>query len=236
MRLANLLQLETYPQRIEAYDISNLGAEHLTAGMIVCGEGKFKKSDYRNFKIKTVEGTDDYASMREVLSRRLAHLEDAEGSFSELPDLILLDGGKGHVSVIRQLTEELGLQIPVFGMVKDEHHKTRALCTDTEEISIAKERDLFSLIYRIQEEVHRYTVKCMENAKLKSLTTSTLTEIPGIGETKAKKLLLAFDSVRSIREADVDALEMVKGISHSDAERIYSFYRKIETSKESEAL
>ena len=224
LKLAKLLQLESYPQRIEAYDISNLGREHLTAGMIVCGDGKFKKSDYRSFKIKTVEGTDDYASMREVLSRRLAHLEDRDGSFAELPDLILLDGGRGHVSVIRELTEELGLPIPVFGMVKDEHHKTRALCTDQEEISIAKEQDLFALIHRIQEEVHRYTVKCMENAKLKALTTSTLTEIRGIGESKAKKLLLAFDGMETIREASVEELSAVEGISRRDAEAIWQYY------------
>ena len=225
VRLASLLQLESYPARIEAYDISNLGQEHLTAGMIVCEEGKFKKSDYRSFKIKTVEGTDDYASMREVLSRRLGHLSDREGSFSQIPDLILLDGGRGHVSTVRGLMGEMGLQIPVFGMVKDEHHKTRALCTDTEEISIAKERDLFSLIYRIQEEVHRYTVKCMENAKLKALTTSTLTEITGIGEVKAKKLLLAFDGMKEIREASVEDLARVSGISERDAKAIYAFYQ-----------
>ncbi len=224
LRLASLLGLETYPSRIEAYDISNLGQEHLTAGMIVCEEGKFKKSDYRSFKIKTVEGTDDYASMREVLSRRLSHLSDRDGSFAELPDLILLDGGRGHVSTIRELMQELGLQIPVFGMVKDEHHKTRALCTDNEEISIAKERDLFSLIYRIQEEVHRYTVKCMENAKLKTLTTSTLTQIDGIGEVKAKKLLLAFDGMQAIRQASVETLASVQGISERDARSVYAFY------------
>ena len=224
LKLASVLQLESYPQRIEAYDISNLGSEHLTAGMIVCEDGKFKKSDYRSFRIKTVDGTDDYGSMRETLFRRLSHLEDGEGSFAELPDLILLDGGRGHVSVIRELLEEMGLQIPVYGMVKDEYHKTRALCTDSEEISIAKERDLFSLIYRIQEEVHRYTVKCMENAKLKTLTTSTLTDIEGIGEVKAKKLLLAFDGLRAIREASVDELAEVKGISARDAEAIYAHY------------
>ena len=232
LKLANLLQLESYPQRIEAYDISNFGKEHLTAGMIVCGDGKFKKSDYRSFKIKTVEGTDDYASMREVLSRRLAHLTDGEGSFAELPDLILLDGGRGHVSVIRELTEELGLPIPVFGMVKDEHHKTRALCTDREEISIAKEQDLFSLIYRIQEEVHRYTVKCMENAKLKVLTTSTLTEIRGIGKSKAKKLLLAFDGMDAIRGATVEELEAVDGISRRDAEAIWQYYHEEQQKEE----
>lgn len=222
--LAEILRLESYPERIEAYDISNLGAEHLTAGMIVCREGSFCKADYRSFKIRTVEGTDDYASMREALSRRLSHLSDATGSFSELPDLILLDGGRGHVSVVRSLLDGLGLAIPVFGMVKDDYHKTRALCTDCEEISISRERDIFSLIYRIQEEVHRYTVKCMESAKRKALTTSVLTVIPGIGEVKAKRLLLTLNGLQAVKEASVETLAAVKGISRRDAESVYAYY------------
>lgn len=224
--LASKLGLEVLPERIEAYDISNLGTEHLTAGMVVLANGSFRKSDYRSFRIKTVEGTDDYASMREVLSRRLAHLTDESGSFAQPPDLILLDGGRGHVSVVRALLAELGLSIPVFGMVKDEHHKTRALCTDTDEISIARDRGLFTLIYKLQEEVHRYTVRCMEQAKLRSLTTSALTVIPGIGEAKAKKLLLAFDGLSAIKEADKTALAAVAGISARDAEAVYAYYHK----------
>lgn len=222
--LAQKLGLEVLPERIEAYDISNLGTEHLTAGMIVSVNGVFRKSDYRSFRIRTVEGTDDYASMREALSRRLAHLSDSSGSFSERPDLILLDGGRGHVSVVRELLAELGLDIPVFGMVKDDFHKTRALCTDTDEISIAKDRGLFTMIYKIQEEVHRYTVRCMEQAKLRTLTTSALTAVPGIGEAKAKKLLLAFDGLAALRSADVTALKAVAGISAKDAEAVYAYY------------
>lgn len=224
--LAGKLGLEVLPERIEAYDISNLGTEHLTAGMVVLANGSFRKSDYRSFRIRTVEGTDDYASMREVLSRRLAHLTDESGSFAQPPDLILLDGGRGHVSVVRALLAELGLSIPVFGMVKDEHHKTRALCTDTDEISIARDRGLFTLIYKLQEEVHRYTVRCMEQAKLRSLTTSALTVIPGIGETKAKKLLLAFDGLSALKQADKTALAAVAGISKRDAEAVYAYYHK----------
>lgn len=223
VRLSELLRLESYPERIEAYDISNLGSEHLTAGMIVCRDGKFAKSDYRTFRIKSVQGTtDDYASMREALSRRLEHLADEGGSFSELPDLILLDGGRGHVSVIRELLEEKGLDIPVFGMVKDDYHKTRALCTDAEEISIAREQDVYSLIYRIQEEVHRYTVSRMDNAKRKTLRTSVLTRIPGIGEAKAKKLLSAFGGMGALREASVDDIARVSGISQKDAEAVFA--------------
>ena len=230
--LAQKLGLEVLPERIEAYDISNLGTEHLTAGMIVSVNGVFRKSDYRSFRIRTVEGTDDYASMREALSRRLAHLSDSSGSFSERPDLILLDGGRGHVSVVRELLAELGLDIPVFGMVKDDFHKTRALCTDTDEISIAKDRGLFTMIYKIQEEVHRYTVRCMEQAKLRTLTTSALTAVPGIGEAKAKKLLLAFDGLAALRSADVTALKAVAGISAKDAEAVYAYYHPNEEKSE----
>lgn len=227
MRLCELLRLEVYPERIEAYDISNLGREHLTAGMIVYRDGKFEKSDYRSFSIRTVQGnTDDYASMREALSRRLGHLGDEEGSFANLPDLILLDGGKGHVSVVKELLCELGLEIAVFGMVKDDYHKTRALCTDTEEISIAREQDIYTLIYRIQEEVHRYTVGRMENAKRKTLKTSVLTKINGIGDAKAKKLLKAFGSVTAVRNATCEELRAVAGISARDADTIFSYYHE----------
>ena len=227
VRLAELLELPTYPSRIEAYDISNLGAEHITAGMIVCEEGKLCKSDYRHFKIKSVEGTtDDYASMRETLERRLSHLEDGEGSFGKLPDLILLDGGRGHVGVVRELMEELGLDIPVFGMVKDDFHKTRALCTEDGEISIARENSVFVLIYRIQEEVHRFTVSRMDAAKRKTLTHSTLTKIKGIGDAKAKALLAAFGGITGVKNATAEELAAVKGISRSDAENILAYYRK----------
>ena len=232
-RLSELLCLERYPERIEAYDISNLGAEHLTAGMVVCRDGKFAKSDYRTFRIRSVHGTtDDYASMREALSRRLEHLTDREGSFAELPDLILLDGGRGHVSVIRELLEERELDIPVFGMVKDDYHKTRALCTDSEEISIAREQDVYSLIYRIQEEVHRYTVSRMDNAKRKTLRTSVLTRIPGIGEAKAKKLLSAFGGMGALRLAAVEEIAKVSGISQKDAEAVWAdLHREKEKTK-----
>lgn len=226
LKLASMLQLETYPERIEAYDISNLGTEHLTAGMIVWRDGRFQKSDYRTFRIQSVQGTDDYASMREALSRRLAHLNDERGSFAELPDLILLDGGRGHVSVIRELLREKGLDIPVFGMVKDGEHKTRAICTENGEIGIVKEQDVFSLIYRIQEEVHRYTVGRMEHAKRKTVKTSSLTAIDGIGPAKAKRLLSAFGGIRAVREATQDELAGVKGISQKDALAVYDYFHR----------
>ena len=231
-RLSGMLCLENYPERIEAYDISNLGSEHLTAGMIVCENGKFQKSDYRSFSIRSVEGTDDYASMREALFRRLSHLSDADGAFSKLPDLILLDGGRGHVSTVRELLAELGLEIPVFGMVKDDYHKTRALCTDCEEISIAREQDVFTLIYRIQEEVHRYTVGRMTGAKRKTLKTSSLTQIEGIGEAKAKKLLAAFGGLRALKQASEAEILAVSGIGERDAAAVYAYFEEERRKKE----
>ena len=227
VRLAELLSLETYPERIEAYDISNIGHEHITAGMIVSEGGKLKRADYRSFKIKSVtDGTDDYGSMREALSRRFAHLEDSEGSFASYPDLILLDGGKGHVSVARALMVEMGIDIPVFGMVKDDYHKTRALCTDTEEISIARENSVFVFIYKLQEEVHRYTVSKMSNAKSKTITKSSLTKIKGIGDAKAKALLKELGGYTAVKNASLDALCAVKGISRADAENIISYFKE----------
>ncbi|MBQ9162337.1 MAG: excinuclease ABC subunit UvrC [Clostridia bacterium] len=220
VRLASLLGLEVYPSRIEAYDISNLGAEHITAGMVVLNNGKLARSDYRYFRIKSVEGTDDYAAMREALSRRLAHLSDGEGSFSACPDLILLDGGRGHVAVVRQLMSEMGLDIPVFGMVKDDFHKTRSLCSDSDEIGIAREGEVFVLLYKLQEEVHRFTVSKMDAAKRKTLTHSSLTKIKGIGDSKARLLLSRFGGLAGVRAANVGELAAVKGISRADAENI----------------
>jgi len=227
--LANLLKLETLPERIEAYDISNLGQEHLTAGMIVCENGKFKRGDYRVFKIKTVDGTDDYASMRETLERRFEHLEDSEGSFSNLPDLILLDGGRGHVATVKEMLYQKGIDVPVFGMVKDEHHKTRALTTEDAEINIAKEQQIFILIYKIQEEVHRFTVSRMENAKRKTIKRSSLEAIEGIGPAKAKILLGAFGGVRGVKAATETEIAAIKGISAADAARVYNYFNDKET-------
>ncbi len=227
LRLAQLCHLETYPERIEAYDISNLGAEHLTAGMIVCRDGQFHRADYRTFRIRGVEGkADDYASMREALARRLSYLTEgkSEESFGAYPDLILLDGGRGHVGVVRELMAQMGLEIPVFGMVKDDFHKTRALCTEHEEISIAREKQVFLLLYRIQEEVHRYTVSRMDAAKRKTLRRSSLENIPGIGPAKASALLRALGTLGAIKAADEATLSAVSGISARDARLVYAYF------------
>ena len=142
-----------------------------------------------------------------------------------MPDLILLDGGRGHVSTVRRLLEELGLDIPVFGMVKDSFHKTRAICDEHDEISIAREQAVFSFVYRIQEEVHRYTVSRMQGAKRKTLRTSSLEKIPGIGAVKAKKLLSALGGLAAVKQASEERLSAVAGISVRDARAVYAYFK-----------
>ena len=222
-KLASMLSLKEIPKRIEAYDISNLGKEHITAGMVVAKDGKLKKKDYRSFSIRTTNGIDDYGAMREALSRRLSHLNDYEGSFSEKPDLILLDGGAGHVSTVRTLLSELGIDIPVYGMVKDEHHKTRALSDGENDISIAREQSVFVFIYGLQEEVHRYSVSRMDSAKRKTLKRSVLEDIKGIGPAKAKRILKAAGSITALKNADIGKMAEM-GIPPKDAMLIYEHF------------
>ena len=225
IRLAELLCLESVPQRIEAYDISNIGSENITAGMVVYHNGKQQKSDYRVFHIKSTQGPDDYAAMREAITRRLEHLKnDTSGSFAEYPDLLLIDGGKGHVAAVKGVLENMGIEIPVFGMVKDDFHKTRALCTDVEEINIAKEKAIFMLIYKIQEEVHRFTVSKTMNAKRSTLKHSSLEKIHGIGPQKAKKLLHAFGTLNALKTASQEELKRIGRISLADAEAVYRYF------------
>ncbi|MBO5373863.1 MAG: excinuclease ABC subunit UvrC [Clostridia bacterium] len=224
-KLGEMLGLEEIPERIEAYDISNLGNEHITAGMIVSENGKLIKKDYRVFKIKQQSGADDYSAMKEVLSRRISHLGDSMGSYSKMPNLILLDGGMTHVGVAKKLFSETGINIPVFGMVKDEHHKTRTIVTDSEEISIAKDQSVFIFVYKLQEEVHRFTVSRMDNSKRKTLKTSFLEKIPGIGPGKAKKLLAHFKTISSLKKASVEDIMQVDGIGSSDANKIFEYFK-----------
>ena len=223
IKLASMLSLEVVPEHIEAYDISNFGNDNITGGMISVRNGRFCRKEYRTYKIRGNYGAqDDYASMRETVERRLSHTE------SSYPDLILLDGGKGHVSTIKQLLYELDIDIPVFGMVKDSFHKTRALTTEDEELSIAREQSVFQLVYKIQEEVHRFTVNAMSGAKSRSLTHSSLEKIEGIGPTKAKTLLSHFKTISAIKEASIEELAEVKNISLKNAQSIYDHYRKVE--------
>lgn len=227
--LKNLLGLSKTPEYIESYDISHTGGDDNVAGMIVFKNGKPLKRAYRTFNIKSFTGQDDYGSMREVLSRRFDEYfkykdENATDGFGKLPDLILLDGGKGQVNAVREVLIEKNLNIPLFGMVKDSKHKTRAITGDGGEIAINSMRSAFTLVSEIQEEVHRFSVGFHHKKHTKKGLELSLTKIDGIGEKKAKELLKAFKTIKNIKSASVDELQKVKGINRELAEKIYEFY------------
>lgn len=229
--LKTLLGLEKTPEYIESYDISHTGGEDNVAGMIVFKNGRPLKRAYRTFNIKSFTGQDDYGSMREVLSRRFDEYEkykdqNLDEGFGKLPDLILLDGGKGQVNAVREVLVEKNLNIPLFGMVKDSKHKTRAITGDGGEIAINSTRSVFTLVSEIQEEVHRFSVGFHHKKHTKRGLESSLTKINGIGEAKAKELLKAFKTIKNIKNASVVELEAVKGINRQLAEEIYRYYRE----------
>ena len=225
--LAQTLGLEVVPDRIESYDISNFGNDNITAGMIVMEGTKFKKADYRVFNIKDTEYEDDYASMREAIRRRIRNTTVKKSTaFPVLPDLILLDGGKTHVSVVRAVLEEEGVDVPVFGMVKDDYHKTRALCDDENDVDISYDKALYMFIYRVQEEVHRFAISRMSGAKRKTLKTSSLEKIKGVGPAKAKLLLSHFGTLAALKNATAEELKAVKGINEETAENIVKYFGK----------
>lgn len=229
IKLASMLSLEVVPEHIESIDISNYGDENITAGIISVKNGKFDKKGYRTYKIRTTQSQDDYTSMREALTRRIAHADE-----QPLPDLFLLDGGKGHVGVVKELLSELKVDVPVFGMVKDEFHKTRAITDGESEISIAREQSVFVFVYKIQEEVHRYTIGRMRKAKEKTMRRSTLQDIDGIGAKKAAILLAHFGTIGKIKQASAEEIASVKGISKADGESVYRHYHGGEDAKATE--
>ena len=225
--LARLLGLPGPPAYIESYDISHTAGSHNVAGMVVFYNGRPLKSAYRKFNIQGIEGQDDYGSMRQVISRRLDEYEqnkDSGEGFGRLPDLILLDGGKGHVAAIRPLLKERGYDIPVFGMVKDDHHRTRAIAQDGGEIAIHAKRSAFTLVSAIQEEVHRFAITFHRKKRGKSHLRTSLTEIEGVGETRARALLRHFGSVKAVREASLEELYGVKGITRPVAEAVFRHF------------
>ncbi|MGM9680955.1 MAG: excinuclease ABC subunit UvrC [Eubacteriales bacterium] len=223
MKLASLLSLEVVPESIESIDISNYGDENITAGIISVKNGKFDKKGYRTYKIRSTQSQDDYLSMREALTRRVAHAKE-----QPLPDLFLLDGGKGHVNTVRELFTELKVDVPVFGMVKDDFHKTRAITDGENEISIAREQSVFMFVYKIQEEVHRYTIGRMRKSKEKTMKRSSLQDIPGIGAKKAAILLSAFGTVGKLKQATATEIGAVKGLSQKDGENVYKHFHEKE--------
>ncbi len=222
-RLSELLGLESIPNRIESYDISNIGDESIVASMIVYKDGKLKKSDYRLFNIRTTKGRDDYGSMREALERRILHIGDGSPSLGESPDLILLDGGMGQVNAVLEIMRKHSSDIPVFGMVKDDYHKTRAITDGAHEISIAHEMNVYAFIYKLQEETHRFAVKASTKNKSSTLTKSSLENIHGIGPKKAK-LILSKVKLSELKAMPKEEIESICGINKKDAESIFNYY------------
>ncbi len=234
--LQMLLQLKTRPNRIEAYDISNIQGSDNVGAMVVFENGRSAKRKYRLFKIKSFEGADDYAAMREVIYRRFRHALDEEeqirkgeilrkdAKFLPLPDLILLDGGKGHLSTITELLEMIETDIPTFGMVKDDRHRTRGLISPDGEIGIAPTSPIFKLITHIQDEVHNAAITY--HRKLHGKIDSELDKIIGIGEKRRKALLTTFKTVDKIKEATVDELMNVKEMDKKSAQSVYDYFRR----------
>ncbi len=226
IKLASTLKLEVVPERIEAYDISNIGNEAITGGMIVTKGTKLDKASYRTFNIKTTDGQDDYSSMREMTERRIRKALDGEKSFLPLPDLMLIDGGATHAECVREVLERMGVDIPVFGMFKDEYHKTRGLTDGQNEISIAKDRDIFMFIYKLQEEVHRFSISKMTAKKRKTISHSSLTNIKGVGDAKAREIMKHFTTLQNVKNASVEQLCEVKGVTEELAERITEYFKE----------
>ncbi len=236
--LKELLGLKEVPHRIEAYDISNIQGADNVGGMAVFEEGRMARRKYRIFKIRSFEGADDYAAMSEVIYRRFKHALDEEdmisngtllpkdAKFLPLPDLILLDGGKGHLNTISELLEMMDIDIPVFGMVKNDRHRTRGLISKDGEIEISPASRVFMLITNIQDEVHNTAISY--HRKLHGKITSELDKIGGIGEKRRKSLLTEFGSVDKIKEASADELASAKGMSLSAAQNVYNYFHKKE--------
>jgi excinuclease ABC subunit C len=214
--------------RVEAYDISNTAGFQSVGSMIVYENGKPKRNDYRKFKIKTVEGPNDYGSMYEVLTRRFIHgLEEQEKqteNFSRFPDLIMMDGGLGQVNIALQVLEELHINIPVCGMVKDDHHRTRALVYNERELPIDTHSESFRLITRIQDEAHRFAIEYHKSLRGKAQIHSVLDDIEGIGPTRRKALMKYFSDIGKIKQASVEELMQVPSMNERAAKSVYQFF------------
>ena len=223
-------------RRIEAFDISNISGFESVGSMIVYENGKPKRNDYRKFKIKWVKGANDYASMHEVLTRRFSHgLKEAEelkekgvdeefGSFTRFPDLIMMDGGRGQVNIALQVIQDLGLAIPVCGMVKDDNHRTRGLYYNNVEIPIDRHSEGFKLITRIQDEAHRFAIEYHRSLRSKGQVKSILDDIEGIGPNRRKALMREFKGLEPIKEASMEELLKVPGMNTRAAKSVYDFF------------
>jgi len=234
--LQNILQLEEPPYRIEAFDISNIQGVEPVGSMVVFENGVPRKSDYRRFKIRTIIGPDDYGSMEEVVRRRFVRgLREKElikkksidtGGFSTFPNLVMMDGGKGQVNVAEKVLEELDINVPVCGIVKDDHHNTRGIIFNNKEIDIYKNKETFMLITRIQDEAHRFAISYHRSLRSKKMFKSVLDNIQGVGEKRKKSLLRHFGSIDNIKKANVEELTQVESINRKIAENVYNYFRE----------
>ena len=213
--------------RVEAFDISNISGFESVGSMVVFQDGQPRRNDYRKFRIKSVQGPNDYASMEEVLTRRFTHgMQTDAGGFDRFPDLIMMDGGRGQVNIALGVLEKLNLHIPVCGMVKDDHHRTRGLYYNNIEIPIDTHSAGFHLITRVQDEAHRFAIEYHRSLRGKKSTQSILDEIPGIGEARRKALMRAFGSLEAVRDAEVEDLAALDGMNQRAAQSVYDFFHK----------
>ena len=224
--LRELLGLAKIPEIIESYDISNFGETGVVGGMVVYKNGRPLKSAYKRFSIKTVDGQNDYACMQEVLRRRILRFRDGDENFAPLPDLILLDGGRGHISAVSEVFEELGVDIPLFGLVKDSKHRTRAIAREGGEIEIKSNRGLFAFLTGIQDEVHRWAISYQRIKHKQALFTSELQQVKGIGEAKQTALLRHFKTKQAMKAASVDELREVAKIGADTAKALYEYIQE----------
>lgn len=226
--LRQTLGLEKLPEYIECYDISNLAGTENVAGMVVYKNGKPLKSAYKKFKIKGFEGQDDYASMAETLQRRFEeyyNAEKADEGFGKLPDLILLDGGSGQVSAVREVFEKMDIDVPLFGLVKDDKHRTRAVTGEGGEIALNSKRQLFAFLSKMQDEVHRFAIGYHHTRRKNAVFRSSLTQIEGVGEVRAKALLKYFRTIDNISKADLEELEAAPKMTRDSALAVYRYFR-----------
>lgn len=233
--LAGLLHMKNL-NRMEAFDISNINGFQTVGSMVVFEKGKPLRSDYRKFKLKTITGPDDYGSMREVLTRRFSHgiqereelkekgLEEQLGSFTRFPDVIMMDGGRGQVNICLEVLQELGLSIPVCGMVKDDHHRTRGLYVDNVEIPIDKNSEAFHLITRLQDEAHRFAIEYHRSLRSKGQVHSFLDDIEGIGPARRKALMRKYNSAEEMGSATVEELAEIPSMDLRSAQSVYDYF------------
>jgi excinuclease ABC subunit C len=237
--LQEVLRMDTQPKRLEAYDISNLQHAEIVGAMVVFEDGVKKNQDYRRFKIRSIQGPDDYESFREMMRRRILRgLKEqnengnSQKGFARFPDLILVDGGKGQISAVQTVLDECGLVLPICGMVKDDHHRTRALIFEGREIDLKAHRHLFQLITQIQDEVHRFAITYHRKLRKNTMVRSELDQIEGIGEKRRNALYRVFGSIDAMAEADVEALAEVPEMNRRSAESVAAYFKQKTSSKE----